>query len=161
MKPTDNYCDYQTSLLLKEVGFNEPCDSFYFVYRTKNKDFVAICYEYIKNETLAEFLCTRPTWLEALEWLEKQGFKFELARHDIYILWVINDKIGDLIKNTDYPSIISAIQTAVKEAVRILKEQKLKNCIKPDMVCEINADHEICAIWENLGGDCKGCKHLR
>jgi len=28
-------------------------------------------------------------------------------------------------------------------------------------VCEINADHEICAIWEKLGGDCKGCTHLK
>lgn len=30
-----------------------------------------------------------------------------------------------------------------------------------NLVCEINADHEICSIWEKLGGDCKGCKHLK
>lgn len=120
MKPNDNYCDFETSLLLKEVGFDEPCDSFYFVYRTKNKDFVAICYEYIKNETLAEFLCTRPTWLEALEWLEKQRFNFEFVLSEPTSIELFKNKIVCSLYNG---SIISAIQTAVKEAIKILEQE--------------------------------------
>jgi hypothetical protein len=75
-------------------------------------------------------------------------------RSDCYAdTWYEND--GNFVEG----DVIQAITE--DEFIELLKEAKLLAISDISILhCELNADHEICAIWEKLGGDCKGCRHL-
>lgn len=106
MKQSDNYCDYITRLDLKQVGFTQEGERS----------------ELSKDDTYLP----NPTWLEALEWLEGKGFMFDLMKNSnrSSANQVCHySKMGfEIFYNG---SILSAIQTAVKEAVKIKETVKI------------------------------------
>jgi hypothetical protein len=123
----DNFCDFETSLALKELGFNELCYAFYSHGKKiqlevsglhKNTDWNNCL---IKEETA-------PTWLDALVWLEGKGTIFEFKHTDQLKSEVVqHTKSGDYIEVYYSNSILSAIQSAVKECINILKGQNEKH----------------------------------
>ena len=124
MKQEDNFCNFETSLALKELGFNELCFAFYSHGKKiqlevsgihKNSDWNNCP---IKEETA-------PTLLEALVWLEGKGTTFEFKYADLLKREVVQyNQSGDYIEVYYSKSILSAIQIAVKECINLLKEQK-------------------------------------
>ena len=80
------YCSFEVSKLLKEKGFDELCNRYYFFKELKEVNY------YEKNSD-GQYLietehCTAPTHQMAMQWLRDE--------HDIFIT-VLPDKIHDTI----------------------------------------------------------------
>lgn len=113
MKTSDNYCDYETNTQLIELGIPKITFPRLATYDNEGKFYFKDC---ISTDVAAY------TWLEALEWLERQGFEFEIYSTFVRIFHFNTN----YHKNVSRPSdnkILSSIQTAVKQGITILKEQ--------------------------------------
>ena len=72
----ENYCSFEVSKLLKEIGFNEPCLKDYWY---SDKELHSLSYghlSYHKNEDLNTYhqynKCTAPTYGGVIDWLKEK-----------------------------------------------------------------------------------------
>ena len=70
------YVSFEAARLLKEKGYNEETD--YII----DEDNCMMNSHYILNEDLSECVCSCPTKVEAIDWLESKGIVVELSYDD-------------------------------------------------------------------------------
>lgn len=110
------YCDYKESKLLREIGYNEPCDTLYEDMVTHNGKEISfeeeldlksqgkareikrkhggnVCQHYNQNsDFLRSYLCSRPTLSQALRWLrETRHYHIEAFpnKEDRWRVWIV------------------------------------------------------------------------
>lgn len=76
----ENYVSFETAKLLKEEGFDEPCEHYYAISTSLGKEYVGILYtdEPLHNSEINEdnkmlmgWVCTAPTLQMAMKWLRE------------------------------------------------------------------------------------------
>ena len=108
-----DYCDYDTCVALKELGFNGSTDL-----------------RYNHSQTLGDFLggVKAPTLYEAQKWLREEK-KIEVnasfdKKDDGWIAFIQRlDYPGTDVFSTVYNTYESALLVSIKEAIKILKEE--------------------------------------
>lgn len=131
MHREEDYCDYQTSMLLKKKGYNEPCETSYGTAVMHNGEGIdeddewslkvngraneieyvpggIIHYFYNTNEKMGRNSCSRPHIYDVLKWLR------EVHKIDICICTGLNSEGKKFYNATIY---------------RIDEENKCVNCI--------------------------------
>ncbi len=95
------YCSYEVSKLLKEKGFDEPCECF---YDSENNDvFIVNGWMNISNSELEEreFLCySAPTHQMACAWIRKKGYSVEVHVTPVGWHWEVCTVGGTLIASS-------------------------------------------------------------
>ncbi len=115
-----NYVSFETSKLLKEKGFDEPTNCFYFINGTfSNNNF------YTKNSYTRHYAA--PTLQITMEWLRKTHFLFidinPLTGYKwSWSIWLMNDpnqKVGESVEvfSTDKEAIEAAIKYGLENLI--------------------------------------------
>ena len=130
---TEDYVTFDTAKLLKEKGFDVPCDHYYAKEVLFGKDYIHLLYtdeplhnSEIKGENI-NFLaweCTAPTLQMAIKWLRKEHFLFididPLTGYKwSWSIWLMNDptqKMGESLQ------IISNYNEACEAAIKYCLE---------------------------------------
>lgn len=131
----ENFCDYETSKMLKELGYNEVCLA-WFTDRADDKtqlqqmSFEMSAYyseDEIKNSEVDEEVYCAPLWQQAKQWLwekHKMAIYPEILSGYYYKIFKRGEiPIGGLTK---YDSPIEAEIEGIKAAVKYLWENKQK-----------------------------------
>ena len=138
-----DYCDYETSVALKELEYKEKCVAYYdtednvgLLYNTQWAGYEE-CYQYFdvleSHNTSTEYYIDAPTLWEAQKWLrEEKGIIVDVFvddDSDTPITYNIY-KDGKCIvhHHGNYYSVKDwnvALLESIKEAIKILKEEKL------------------------------------
>lgn len=129
-----DYCDYETCVALKELGYKVPTSAYYmpnnsqllFVSNPFRGGYVIDCF--YSHNSLPKGVMTSnyidaPTMCEAQKWLREER---EINISPIYLFtdWgcvIKTPKYGDLIES--HSSYEEALFEGIKEAVKILKEK--------------------------------------
>ena len=129
------YCDYETCVALKELGFREKCVAYYdtadnvgLLYNTQYTCDVIPCqYDDLleSRNSATEYEVDAPTLYDAQKWLrEEKGIivgiidNFTIQAFDYYVSTWEEDRC----RGNKYTSYEDALQRGIKEAVKILKE---------------------------------------
>ena len=136
-----DYCDYETCVALKELGYKTPTSAFYmpnnetlcFVLNPFREGYVIDCFfshnSFCEDVMTHDYLIDAPTMWEAQKWLREEK-KIEVNATSDFIseyhwFWQIKSLIN---ANNDvsypyYRSYEEALLEGIKEAVKILKEE--------------------------------------
>lgn len=139
-----DYCDYETCVALKELGFKEKCPTYYdtednvgLLYNTQwTSDYLPCqftdCLESHNSNTSDDnSYIDAPTLWEAQKWLREEkklvvlvGFDFCPITSEIVYNWVIVVN-GNTAKKSSYTYdyFEEALSEGIKQAVKILKKQ--------------------------------------
>lgn len=127
----EDYCDYDTSVALEELGFREPTLAHYMenhpnnlIYHYCDDACVEDCYRRVSSR---DGVFGAPTLYEAQKWLrEEHNLHIEITYTPSCWTGKIYDlKEWDYIKGfTFFKSFEETLHTLIKEAVKILKEEK-------------------------------------
>ena len=133
-----DYCDYETCVALRELGYKVPTSAYYitndttlyFVSNPFRGGYATDCF--YSHNSLREGVVTSnyidaPTMWEAQKWLrEEKGIivgiinNFTIQAFDYYVsTWEEDRCRGD-----KYTSYEDALQRGIKEAIKLLKEEK-------------------------------------
>ena len=137
MLTNKDYCDYETCVALRNLGFREKCVAYYdtadnvgLLFNTQYTCDVIPC-QYCdlleSRNTDAEYEVDAPTLYEAQKWLrEDKNLHIEITYSPSCWTGKIYDlKKWDYIKGfTFFESFEDTFHTLIKEAVKILKEEK-------------------------------------
>ena len=132
-----DYCDYDTCVALKELGFRERCVAYYdtadnvgLLFNTQYTCDVIPC-QYCdlleSRNSATEYEVDAPTLYEAQKWLrEEKNIHIEiLFQPATWTCKIYNLKNYEYIKGyTFFVSYEEALSVGIKEAVKILKEGK-------------------------------------
>lgn len=129
---TEDYCDFETSKLLKEKGFNEPCFAYYseFIddWRTlKLWKRYPKTYDTVKNDGYILV----PTHQMAMKYLrefhnivimiEPHVYDYVNGKHKSYICSLfMGDNIYEYLGSRDYPSYEEAVEAAINYSLENL-----------------------------------------
>ena len=139
-----DYCDYDTCVALKELGYKVPTSAYYM---PNNKQLIFIINQFrggaamdcffsnnsLPKECMASDLIDAPTMWEAQKWLrEEKEICVEVLAYPAGYIWSLchaynpnNIFGGILIKRKGvYETHEEALLEGIKEAVKILKEEK-------------------------------------
>ena len=137
-----DYCDYETCVALKEIGYNEKSNwwfSKFFNEDSGQMELVHICdnpahLNYDSWGIVPKDFIIRPSLYEAQKWLreEKKVGVFVSGFKNGYTFWVNNLLNGDTLyqgffdnqTGEKYKSYEEALLEGIKEAVKLLKEEK-------------------------------------
>ena len=130
-----DYCDYETCVALKELGYNEKSNWWFSKYLNEDSgqmELVHICdnpahLNYDSWGIVPKDFVIRPSLYEAQKWLrEEKGIivgiinNFTTHEFDFYVsTWE-----EDICRGNKYSSYEDALQRGIKESVKILKEKK-------------------------------------
>jgi hypothetical protein len=128
-----DYCDYDTCVALKELGYVGICDAYYELIGSEdyNRDSFEILYtrDFIHPDDIdrvaAPLLCQAQKWLrEEKKLIVLVGFDFCPLTSEIVYNWVIvvNGNTAKISSYT-YDDFEEALSEGIKEAVKILKEK--------------------------------------
>lgn len=85
---TEDYVSYETSLLLKEKGFDSDCNAVYDLERPKSCADGKLYFNFDnKNPNRFQDLCAAPTLHMTMKWLRKVHHKYCDIRYDIDLYW--------------------------------------------------------------------------
>ena len=133
-----DYCDYDTCVALKELGYNRGAYAYYFpnhkedlIFNTHQMRGCSINemlrgYNTYPKDVMGHELIDAPTMWEAQKWLrEEYNLHIEITYSPSCWTGKIYDlKEWDYIKGfTFFESFEDALHTLIKEAVKILKEK--------------------------------------
>lgn len=136
-----DYCDYETCVALKEIGYNEKSNwwfSKFFNEDSGQMELVHICdnpahLNYDSWGIVPKDFIIRPSLYEAQKWLreEKKVGVFVSGFKNGYTFWVNNLLNGDTLyqgffdnqTGEKYKSYEEALSESIKEAIKILKEE--------------------------------------
>ena len=141
-----DYCDYDTCVALKELGYKEKCVAYYdtednvgLLYNTQWASY-GECYQYFdvleSHNTSTEYYIDAPTLWDAQKWLREEKGIYVM----IEILWKTDDGLGWCYICCNKPlteedqevcfasggffdSYEEALLEGIKEAIKILKEE--------------------------------------
>lgn len=141
-----DYCDYETCVALKELGYNRGAYAYYFpnhkedlIFNTHQMRGCSINemlkgYNTYSKDVMGHELIDAPTMWEAQKWLrEKKGIHITInyirLEEDIfmYTLRHIGKKLrecGGVYNNKQYSSYEEALSEGLRAAVKILKENE-------------------------------------
>lgn len=139
---TTDYCDYKSSLALKEAEFDEPCDHYWCrVYKNSGKIEMrqSLAADYNNDDWYVPH-CSAPTLWQAQKWLrDKKGILIwtypdrqskydnvlepELTGKWRWEIDQINEEIGATSKNT-YPTYEAALSAGIDAALKYLNSNK-------------------------------------
>ena len=128
-----DYCDYETCVALKELGYVGICDAYYELTGSEdyNRDSFGLSYtrDFIHPDDIDRVAA--PLLYQAQKWLREEkkivvlvGFDFCPITSEIVYNWVIvvNGNIAKKSSHT-YDYFEEALSEGIKEAVEILKEK--------------------------------------
>lgn len=128
---TEDYCSFEVSKLLKEKGFDIPCENFY----CKSEKVSLECYDpFPYNSELSEGCCSIPTHALAIKWIrENFGIHIWLENNAFGYIWKTNNASelpweGD--KRNNLHMEIDKEHKKPEEAVEAALLYILKNLIK-------------------------------
>ena len=101
---TEDYVSFQTAKLLKEKGFDEPCQFLYFSKYKQDGDFVGN-FNAKKNSEINEASYSAPTLQVARKWI-KEKYKRHIE------VRITNNSISDMVNVIRYYWIIFDAETA-------------------------------------------------
>lgn len=119
----EQYVSFDTSLMLKEAGFDERCRTSY--YATMN-----VCYSDNKNSELQRGYVSRPTQAFAARWLREvhniHVFAFfDYVKRDwcycIANLDAITAEMGMDVSENNYPTYEQTLEVALQQAIKLIK----------------------------------------
>lgn len=137
-----DYCDYETCVALKELGYKTPASAFYmpnnetlhFVSNPYRGGYVIDCFRShnsLREDVMTHDFIDAPTMWEAQKWLREEkkivvlvGFDFCPFTSEIVYNWVIVVN-GNIAKKSSYTYdyFEEALSEGIKEAVKRLKEE--------------------------------------
>ena len=128
-----DYCDYETCVALKELGYVGICDAYYELTGSEdyNRDSFGLSYtrDFIHPDDIDRVAA--PLLYQAQKWLREEkkivvlvGFDFCPITSEIVYNWVIVVN-GNIAKKSSYTYdyFEEALSEGIKEAVEILKEK--------------------------------------
>ena len=138
-----DYCDYETCVALKELGYKVPTSAYYmpnnnqliFVSNPCRGGYVVDCFyshNSLPKDVMTSNYIDAPTMWEAQKWLREEkkivvlvGFDFCPFTSEIVYNWVIVVN-GNTAKKSSYTYdyFEEALAEGVKEAVKLLKEKE-------------------------------------
>ena len=135
-----DYCDYDTCVALKELGYKEPSNWWYSSYKDENdKKHIHLIKDHPQSLTYESWhICPKdfiicPSLYEAQEWLrtkKKLHITVDLSNSDYF--WKIC-KVGeyeiyfDGTEHSDHDKYESCLADGIKEAIKLLKEESNGN----------------------------------
>ena len=91
----EQFCTYEISLKLKELGFNEECLGYYHVNEGYTKGY-AFCYS--ENTRTSDCSVLAPLWQQVIDWLrERYNLCIEIQcpqREFDFYSWTIHEPLG-------------------------------------------------------------------
>ena len=123
---TEDYCSYEVAKLLKEKGFDEPCDNYYDQSSDEPQQLTLDEMYYSYDEFLKA-----PTQQMAMKWLREEKNIFIVIEPHAYdyvneknksyscSLW-IGDNYYEYLESKDYPSYEEAVESAIKYSLENL-----------------------------------------
>ena len=140
-----DYCDYDTCVALKELKYNRGAYAYYFpnhkedlIFNTHQMRGCSINemvkgYNTYPSDVMGHELIDAPTMWEAQKWLREDkkinvfvraGYLENRVRHYYVEVFTSNDVITLDNNREDYDSYEEALLAGIKEAIKILKEEK-------------------------------------
>ena len=137
MLENKDFCDYDTCVALKELGYKVPTSAYYmpnnsqllFVSNPFRGGYIIDCFYFhnsLPKDVMASNYIDAPTMWEAQKWLrEEYNLHLEITYSPACWTGKIYDlKERDYIKGfTFFESFEDTLHTLIKEAVKILKEK--------------------------------------
>ena len=137
-----DYCDYETCVALKELGYKVPTSAYYmpnnnqllFVSNPFRGGYVMDCFRShnsLREDVMTHDFIDAPTMWEAQKWLREEkklvvlvGFDFCPITSEIVYNWVIVVNWNTAKKSSyTYDCFEEALSEGIKVAVKILKEK--------------------------------------
>ena len=124
-----DYCDYDTCVALKELGYDELCEGYYHI--TDDEDYNQLSFEWCCGcdfqNSLNRWRVGAPTLYEAQKWLREEKSILILPDYNIFgwfcgIHYPINSAKKYIAKEVN--SYEEVLLEGIKEAVKLLKEEK-------------------------------------
>lgn len=122
-----DYCDYDTCVALKEIGFNEKCHGYYEPLK-RYFNTTSIKHSWCNSEVNDMGVIICPTLYEAQKWMrEEKGIivgiinNFTIQAFD----WYVSTWEEDLCRGNKYVSYEEALSEGIKKAVKILKDERI------------------------------------
>ena len=132
MLTNKDYCDYDTCVALKELGYDELCEGYYHL--TDDEDYNQLSFEWCDGHdfqnSLNRWRVGAPMLYEAQKWLrEVHNLHVEVSYNPIlswyvYRVWEHQDEIAE---GEAFPSYEDALSTAIYMATEFLKEKNNGN----------------------------------
>ena len=109
----EDYCNYQLSMLLKEKGFNEPCEADYF-----GPDSTSVSIGIPKyNEYLVNGRCCAPSLAQAMKWLrDEKGIYISLRPRIVEGRVIIRAEVEHMSKYGSFVTSISIERKSYNDA---------------------------------------------
>lgn len=124
----ESYVSFDTAKLLKEVGFDVPCNSYYELEdgEAVRKD----CIRPYDNNGFGDTICSRPTQALAARWLREAHGIMIVSFFDDYMskwFYVIDgvkkqSGIKCVQSASDYDDYETALEAGLQEAIKLVKE---------------------------------------
>ena len=121
-----DYCDYETCVALKELGYDELCEGYYHLTDDEdyNLHYFEWCCGHEFQNSLNRWRVGAPMLYEAQKWLREEKGVVVLVHHLMTQEgdweWEISYKYSS---RDMYHSYEEALSEGIKEAVKILKEK--------------------------------------
>ena len=132
------YCSFEVSKLLKEKGFNEPCNR---VYQGPNLKYTTLPISplmslgelggfhpkqlYVTNNELGDIVYTAPTQQITMGWLREKNISIEPSvvtpHYWVYTIYeILNNKVKEVYNDGGFDSYEEAVEAALKYSLEKL-----------------------------------------
>jgi hypothetical protein len=123
-----DYCDYETCVALKELGYDELCEGYYHL--TDDEDYnlhsFELCCGHDFQNSLNRWRVGAPMLYETQKWLrEKNSLHIEVRWYsNMWYEYEVKEAEGKVVAvGSAFPTYEDALSTAVRMAVEYLKEK--------------------------------------
>ena len=125
----EQFCNYEISKKLKDLGFNEECFASYNLIDKNFNLYDTYANWNISFNTLSSKYCSAPLWQQVIDWLrEKQNIYINVEPitfddEPTYVFEIINLKNGMLLNdiNSSFEDPNEAHEQAILKAIDIIK----------------------------------------
>lgn len=123
----EQFADYETSKMLKELRFDEVCLSFYSNYNQQVNRNDSWDMGFTSKDLTKDFMeCLAPTWQQVKQWLwENHKWRISIRRISkeyTYEIW--NQNNAPIEYGVKYDSPINAEIVGIKQAIQYLHKNK-------------------------------------
>ncbi len=118
----NNFCDYETSKMLKELGFDEMCTGYY----PPDKELFITLFQQENRNSKYPHLVHAPLWQQVEQWLwEQKGRWIQVSESNANEFGYTIQDVADVQSiKYGFKSPITARTEGIREAVKWLKKSK-------------------------------------
>ena len=123
-----DYCDYETCVALKELGYDELCDGYYHLTDDEECDQLSFnwCYGRDFQNSLDRWRVGVPMLSEAQDWLkENYNQGIEVRLHGFGYQYEVWTPEGTIAIKREFRTYKEALSEGIKAAVKILKGEEI------------------------------------